>query len=169
MARKISERVRVSDSMGGRVIVVMKIGGSVLTGRKSFRRVAQFLKHRLEKARNEKLVVVVSAEQGTTDAMERQARGIVEDPALRSLDLLWSTGELRSVALLALHLQAVGVSAAGFNVHETGLQFSTNHDPCPARPRLEETLIAALEEYVRLRKQPDILCVYGDLEEEEGA
>jgi hypothetical protein len=34
---------------------------------------------------------------------------------------------------------------------------------------LEETRIAALEEYVRLRKQQNILCVYGDLEEEDGA
>jgi hypothetical protein len=33
----------------------------------------------------------------------------------------------------------------------------------------EETLTAALEEYVRLRKQKNILCVYGDLEEEDFA
>ena len=33
----------------------------------------------------------------------------------------------------------------------------------------EETVAAALEEYVRLRKQKNILCVYGDLEEEDGA
>ena len=144
MPRKSLERIRVSDSQGGREIVVMKIGGSVLTGRNAFRRVAQFLKHRSEKARNEKLVVVVSAEQGATDAMERQARAIVEDPALRSLDLLWSTGELRSVALLALHLQAAGVSVAGFNVHETGLQFATNHEPCPARPRLTSRHLATM-------------------------
>src|SRR5262249_33001842 len=38
-----------------------------------------------------------------------------------TLDLLWSTGELRSVAILALHLQKIGVSAAPFNVHQTGL------------------------------------------------
>jgi hypothetical protein len=31
----------------------------------------------------------------------------------------------------------------------------------------EETVIAALVEYVRLRKQRNILCVYGDLEEED--
>ena len=37
------------------------------------------------------------------------------------VDLLWSTGELRSVALLALALQARGVRATGVNVHQTGL------------------------------------------------
>jgi aspartate kinase len=38
-----------------------------------------------------------------------------------ALDLLWSTGELRSVARLTLHLQRIGVSAIPFNVHQTGL------------------------------------------------
>ena len=38
-----------------------------------------------------------------------------------ALDLLWSTGELRSVARLTLHLQHLGVSAIPFNVHQTGL------------------------------------------------
>ena len=38
-----------------------------------------------------------------------------------ALDLLWSTGELRSVARLSLHLQRIGVSAIPFNVHQTGL------------------------------------------------
>jgi aspartate kinase len=134
--------MRVSDSNSGKEIVVLKIGGSVLTGRKAFRRVAQFLKLRSESARSEKLVVVVSAEQGATDAMERQASAIVDGPALRTLDLLWSTGEIRSVAFLALHLQAAGVSVAGFNIHETGLQFATNHEPCPARPRFTSRHLA---------------------------
>jgi aspartate kinase len=38
-----------------------------------------------------------------------------------TLDLLWSTGELRSVALLALHLQRIGIAAVPFNVHQAGL------------------------------------------------
>lgn len=127
----------MTDTKGSeRNIVVVKVGGSVLSGQRAFRRVAQFLKRRSEQTPAEKLVIVVSAEQGATDRMERLARGIVAEPLVRSLDLLWSTGELRSVALLALHLQAAGVSAAGFNVHETGLQFATNHQPRPARPRL---------------------------------
>jgi aspartate kinase len=136
----------VTDSKNSEVkTVVLKIGGSVLTGRKAFRKVAQFIQHRAELVPTEKLVVVVSAEKGATDALERQARAVVEKPGLRALDLLWSTGELRSVALLALHLQAAGVSAVGLNVHETGLLFAIAHQPCPARPkiagrRLETTL-----------------------------
>jgi aspartate kinase len=63
----------------------------------------------------------VSAEHGMTDALLATARGLstMPDPAMR--DLLWATGELRSVALVALGLQALGVLATGINVHQTGL------------------------------------------------
>jgi len=125
----------VSNSNGSdKDIVVLKVGGSVLTGSRAFRRTALFLKHRSELTLNEKLVVVVSAQKLATDRLERRARGIVREPGVRALDLLWSTGELRSVALLALHLQAIGVSSVGLNVHETGSLFSTLYQPCPARP-----------------------------------
>jgi aspartate kinase len=127
----------VSDSSGsGKKIVVLKIGGSVLTGTKAYRRLSLYLKHRLEHAPNEKLVIVVSAQKLATDTLERRARRIVRAPGVRALDLLWSTGELRSVALMALYLQRAGVSSVGLNVHETGLQYSTEHQPCPARPGL---------------------------------
>ena len=66
-------------------------------------------------------MVVVSAQEGTTDTLERSARAIVPEPARAALDLLWSTGEIRSVALLAMHLQALGVAAAALNIHEAGL------------------------------------------------
>jgi aspartate kinase len=66
-------------------------------------------------------VVVVSAQDGTTDKLERTAKRIVSRPAGRALDLLWATGELRSVATLTMHLDRLGVSAVGLNVHETGV------------------------------------------------
>jgi aspartate kinase len=134
---RMRERLRVSDATGSdRKIVVLKLGGSVLTGSKAFRRAALFLKRRLERDAAEKLVVVVSAQKLATDALERRARGILREPSVRALDLLWSTGELRSVALLALHLQAASVSTVGLNVHETGLQFSGAEQGYSARPKL---------------------------------
>jgi aspartate kinase len=55
---------------------------------------------------------------------------------------------MRSVALLALYLEAVGVSAVGLNVHETGLEFSSDPKACPARPRTtERSLEVALAEH----------------------
>lgn len=67
---------------------------------------------------------MVSAQKGLTDELERLAHGIKESPNPRTLDLLWSTGEMRSVALLTLHLEELGVPAVGLNVHERGLRYS---------------------------------------------
>ena len=102
-------------------IAVVKIGGSVLTGRAAYQRAAAFIAGRVADEPGTRLVVVVSAEHGMTDALFETAceSSTTPDPVMR--DLLWSTGELRSVALVALGLQALGVQATGVNVHQTGL------------------------------------------------
>src|SRR5208282_6451033 len=105
-------------------LAVVKFGGSVLAGAKTYRRAARFLRNRLEAAPGDRYVAVVSARTGATDALERTARGIVHASSPRSLDLLWSTGEIRSVALLTLHLEALGILAAGLGVEATGLRVS---------------------------------------------
>jgi len=106
---------------GNEAIAVIKIGGSILKNARAYRRAAIFVRNRHRASPEERLVVVVSAQEGATDALERTATGIVERPDVAALDLLWSTGELRSVALLVLHLQQLGVSAAALNIHEAGL------------------------------------------------
>jgi aspartate kinase len=106
------------------MLSVLKIGGSVLRGDESYAEAARFLRNRLAASPAERLVVIVSAQYGTTDALLAEARAIVPlaDAADDSaLDLLWSTGELRSVALLCLHLRRLGIGAEPFNVHQTGL------------------------------------------------
>lgn len=102
-------------------VAVIKIGGSILTGARAYRRAAEFVCSRHLKTPHERLVVVVSAQEGATDLLEDLATKIVPSPRPAALDLLWSTGELRSVALLTLHLQALGVQATGLNIHEAGL------------------------------------------------
>lgn len=110
-----------TQSLASALITVIKVGGSVLTDGAAYRRAATFVAARLREDPDERLVVVVSAEYGVTDALLATAREIVEVPDPATLDLLWSTGELRSAALLALHLQSLGVRAAALNVHQTGL------------------------------------------------
>jgi aspartate kinase len=102
-------------------IAVIKIGGSILKNRAAFRKAARFVRNRHISAPGERLVVVVSAQEGITDRLQAHANQIVAQPDSAALDILWSTGELRSVALLALHLQALGVSASALNIHEAGL------------------------------------------------
>jgi aspartate kinase len=105
-----------------RPLGVVKIGGSVLTDSRAYRNAAAVIANRIAARPDERLIVVVSAQAGATDALLATARDIVDEPDARVLDLLWSTGEIRSVALLTLSLHALGVRAVAANVHQTGLQ-----------------------------------------------
>lgn len=105
-------------------IAVIKLGGSIFTGPASYRSAAGFVARRLADIPTESLTVVVSAQSGETDALLREARSISDEPDAAALDLLWSTGEIRSVARLVLHLQAEGICAAAFDVWQTGLRIA---------------------------------------------
>jgi len=104
-------------------VAVLKLGGSVLTDLDAYRTTARFLRDEVIRTQL-RIVAVVSAQEGHTDQLRSDAAVLAEEPDNDALDLLWSTGELRSVALLTLALRAEGVAAAGFNVHETGLRVS---------------------------------------------
>jgi aspartate kinase len=139
------------------VLSVLKLGGSVLRDDRSYAEAARFLQTRLALNQDERLVVIVSAQYGTTDSLLAEAQAIASDPSPLTLDLLWSTGELRSVAVLALHLQKIGVSAVPFNVHQTGLvaDRATGTSVRPSR------LIAALA-HARVVIVPGFLGVSAD-------
>lgn len=102
-------------------VQVVKIGGSVLKRHADYLRAAEFVRRRAAQA-SCRLVVVVSARRGETDELLRLAEQLTPSPDRRTLDLLWSCGEMRSVALLALCLQRLGIPALGLNAHETGLE-----------------------------------------------
>lgn len=124
-------------------ILVVKIGGSVLTGAQAYRRTADFLAGRLATEPGTRIVAVVSAENGVTDALLATAVDLTGTPDPATLDLLWSTGELRSVALLTLALQARGVKAAAVNVHQTGLG-SPGQDRAPGHAHVRRLRLLAL-------------------------
>ncbi len=113
-------------------VAVLKLGGSVLRGREGYSTAADWLKERLAST-DDRFVVVVSAEFGHTDALYREAQELGA-PSGDLLDLLWSTGETRSVALLALRLRELGVSGTGISVHETGLRVCDESDQITFNP-----------------------------------
>ncbi len=79
-------------SFGARRIVVVKLGGSVLTSSAAYRPAAQFLAKRIHGSPEEQIVAVVSAQEGLTDTLERVARDIQRERNAATLDLLWHTG-----------------------------------------------------------------------------
>lgn len=104
------------------MLSVLKIGGSVLRDDDAYRVVARELGRRLARRADERLVVIVSARYGVTDALLARAHSMTALPEGAALDLLWSTGETASAAELALCLSAVGVASVPLNVHQAGLQ-----------------------------------------------
>jgi aspartate kinase len=117
-------------------LAIVKLGGSVLTGLEAYQQAASFLKREGGDGAW-RIVAVVSAEYGHTDALAREASELAATPDPAALDLLWSTGELRSVALLTLALRAAGVSAVGLNAHEAGLRSASLDRRGPLHPASE--------------------------------
>ncbi len=68
-----------------------------------------------------KVVVVVSALGGTTDQLIRLAYQITDSPSERELDMLVSTGEQVSVALLAMAIHKLGFEAISFTGSQVGI------------------------------------------------
>ena len=93
-------------------LTVIKLGGSVLTGREAIVEAAAAVATRAGDHAT-RLLVVVSARLAETDSLLAEARAISATPDDAALDLLWSTGELRSVALLTLALKTRGIDAVG--------------------------------------------------------
>jgi aspartate kinase len=125
----------MSDSVSADcTIAVIKIGGSILKNARAYRRAARYVRNRHVVSPDERLVVIVSAQEGVTDWLAATACQVVSPPNPSALDLLWSTGELRSVALLVLHLQVLGISAAALNIHEAGLALAETSRTTGASP-----------------------------------
>ncbi len=112
-----------------RSIIVQKFGGSSVANIERIKAVAQRI---LEtKTKQNDLVVVVSALGDTTDELEQMAFQIMERPPDREMDMLMSTGEQISCALLAIAIKAQGHDAISFTGSQVGIK--TNNTYTKAR------------------------------------
>ena len=73
------------------------------------------------------VVVVVSAMGHTTDELTGLAAAINPDPPRREMDMLLSSGEQVSIALLAMALNALGVSAVSMTGPQVGIVTESTH------------------------------------------
>lgn len=105
--------------------IVRKYGGSSLREPEQIRNVAKLLADM--HWRGDQLVIVVSAMAATTDELLEMARGLHPDPPKREMDMLLSVGERISCALLAMALEAEGVSAVSLTGSQVGIITDTKH------------------------------------------
>ncbi len=106
-------------------IVVQKFGGSSVADPHKLGKVADRVAEAVRGGR--RVVVVVSAMGKTTDELLALARSVTPEPPRRELDMLLSTGERISMALLAMALEARGLSAISFTGSQSGILTNDRH------------------------------------------
>ncbi len=106
-------------------LIVQKYGGTSVGTLERIEHVAD----RIVKARKTgvDIVVVVSDMAGETDKLLKMARSLSKNPAKREVDMLLSSGERISAALLALALQSRGIPALSMTGRQIGLQTDSTH------------------------------------------
>ena len=102
-----------------RNIIVQKFGGTSVADTDKIKNVAKAVIR--EKNLGNDVVVVVSAMGHTTDKLVKLAKEISDKPSEREMDMLLSTGEGISIALLAMALQAQGCNAVSMNAIQAGI------------------------------------------------
>ena len=106
-------------------LIVQKFGGTSVGSVDRIEHIAARIGNTRE--RGDDVVVVVSAMGGETDRLIRLAQGIQEHPDPRELDVLLSTGEQVTIALLAMALQANGCIARSYTGHQVHIRTDSVH------------------------------------------
>jgi aspartate kinase len=106
-------------------IVVQKYGGTSVADAVRIMNVARRIVATAEKGHQ--VCAVVSARGDTTDELLELAREISPDPPEREMDMLLSTGERISCALLAMAIDRLGGQAVSFTGSQAGIITDTVH------------------------------------------
>jgi len=105
--------------MMGKPIIVQKYGGTSVADVERIKNVARKVVASYVSGRN--VCVVVSALGDTTDKLIELAQQITDQPSERELDMLMSTGEQTSCALLAMAIHRLGHKAISFTGAQVGI------------------------------------------------
>ncbi|WP_445638386.1 aspartate kinase [Nostoc sp. DSM 114161] len=106
-------------------LIVQKYGGTSVGSVERIQAVAQRV-YKTVKAGNS-LVVVVSAMGKTTDGLVKLANEISPNPNRREMDMLLSTGEQVTIALLSMALQELGQPAISMTGAQVGIVTEAEH------------------------------------------
>ena len=106
-------------------VLVQKYGGTSVNGPERIRAVAARIA--AARAAGFRLVVVVSAMGDTTDELIALAHQVSPHPSRREMDMLLTTGERVSMALVAMALHDLGVSAISFTGSQSGILTDERH------------------------------------------
>lgn len=125
-------------------LIVQKFGGtSLATSDRIHRAARRAIRAKLD---GRKVVLVVSAMGHTTDELLNLARSITPDPPKREMDVLLTTGEQVSIALVAMAIDAAGHEAISLTAVQLGLVTDSAHSRARiqriSRERIDRELAA---------------------------
>ena len=106
-------------------LIVQKFGGSSVADAQRVSHVAGIIANTYRQGNQ--VVVVVSAQGKTTDHLIAQAQEVNPNPSKRELDALMATGELASMALMALALERLGMPAISLSGWQAGIDTDSTH------------------------------------------
>jgi aspartate kinase len=128
------------------MLIVQKYGGATVASPEKIRQVAKRLQSLREQGHD--VVVVVSAMGPTTNQLIELAHSVSAKPNRREMDMLLSTGERVSMALLSLALLDLQVPAISFTGSQAGILTSDSH----LNAEIEEVRAPRLREALNQRK-----------------
>ncbi len=106
-------------------LIVQKYGGTSVANTERIKEVARKVVSTVEQGH--KVVVVVSAMAGETDKLIALSREVTDNPDGREMDLLLSSGERVSAALMAMAIQGLGYRAMSFTGRQVGILTDSVH------------------------------------------
>lgn len=101
------------------MLIVKKFGGSSVANKERVYNVANRILEDYKEGH--KVVVVLSAQGDTTDDLLEKAREISPNPSKREMDMLLTTGEQISVALMAMAIENLGYPAVSLTAFQVGM------------------------------------------------
>ncbi len=107
------------------MLIVQKYGGSSLANAERIRRIAQRVAD--VRAKGHSVVVVVSAMGDTTDDLIHLVSEITDSPPEREMDVILSTGEQVSIALLAMAIKEMEVPVISLTGAQVGILTDNVH------------------------------------------
>ena len=113
-------------------LIVQKYGGTSVGSPERIRAVAEKVK--AYRDRGDQVVVVVSAMSGETNRLIALANEVNQQPSAREMDVLLSTGEQVTIALLSMALHSLGVDARSY----TGAQVHIRTDSAHSKARITD-------------------------------
>ncbi|HWF62662.1 MAG TPA: aspartate kinase [Nitrospira sp.] len=106
-------------------LIVQKYGGTSVGTIERIHRVADRVAH--TQREGNQVVVVLSAMSGETDRLVKLAHEVTTVPDEREMDMLLSTGERITIALLSMELRGRGINARSFTGRQVGIITDSAH------------------------------------------